>query len=361
MDVKKVLILTSYKTGSGHKSSSNAIEKKLNDAGYDTRQVDIFPLMGKTGNLAEESYIPITTRTPYLFYATEKFSDIAPSVIHTTVYQKLKNSLLAEINSYNPDLIISVQVIATKAVSKILKENNLNIPFYVGVIDLINPPKMWMDKNADMTFVPTEEIRKYYIENGFAQDKVLVSGFPVRDDIILRNTPKEINNRVHILMVNTSTNLKKNIRFVQEVSRLENITIYFICGLDKRLYRTLCEMKFNGEIDNIEIYDFVNNMNEFLAHAHIILTKAGPNVITESIRSDTAIVVTGHIKGQENHNYEYVVDNGYGLKCEDPDEIYDVLYDFINTDKLKTCLDNIVRHEIGNGAEFIAEYVHNNI
>ena len=297
--------------------------------------------MGKTGSLAEESYIPLTTRTPNIFYATEKFSDMMPDVVHLTVYQKLKKRLLEEIESYKPDLIVSVQVIATKAVSRILKENNLHIPFYVGVIDLINPPKMWMDKYADMTFVPTEEIRNYYLENGFDPEKVLVSGFPVRDDIIVRETPKEIHNRIHILMVNTSTNLNKNIRFVKEVSRLSNVTIYFICGLDKRLYRTLCEMKFNGEIDNIEIYDFVYNMNEYLSHAHIILTKAGPNVITEAIRSDTAIVITGHIKGQENHNYEYVVDNGYGLKCEDPDEIYDVLNDFISTDKLKKCQQDL--------------------
>ena len=69
--MKKVLILTSIKTGSGHKSSSNAIEKKLKDAGYDTRQLDTFPLMGKRGECIENSYIPITTRAPLLFYSMD--------------------------------------------------------------------------------------------------------------------------------------------------------------------------------------------------------------------------------------------------------------------------------------------------
>lgn len=362
MAMKKVLILTSIKTGSGHKSSSNAIEKKLIDAGYETKQLDVFPLMGKAGDFMENIYIPMTTRTPFVYFLFERFSQFFPNIVHSTMYANVKRDLLFEIEQYQPDLIISVQCMFTKAVSRLIRENNLNIPFYVGVIDLINPPSVWMDKDADVSFVPTVEVRKDYISKGFNPNKVLVSGFPVRDDIIVRDKPKEIKNRVHILMVNTSTDLKKNIKFVKEVSRLDKISIKFICGLDKRLYETLTKMKENGELDDrVQIYDFVNNMNEFMTHSHIILTKAGPNVITESVRSDTAVVITGHINGQENHNYEFIVNNGYGLKCEDPDKIYDVLYDFINTDKLKTCLDTIVRHEISNGAEYIANYVSEHI
>lgn len=360
--MKKVLILTSIKTGSGHKSSSNAIEKKLIDAGFQTRQLDIFPLMGKRGDFIENSYIPVTTRAPLLYYAMERFSEHFPDMVHQTMYAQVKSGLLEEIRNYQPDLIISVQCMFTKAVSKLLRKNKLDIPFYVGVIDLIRPPAVWMDKNADITFVPTDVIRDDYIMKGFEPRRVLTSGFPVRDDIVVRNKPKTVDSKVNILMVNTSTDLKKNIRFLEEVARLDIVSIKFICGLDSRLYSTLTRMQKEGKLsDKIQIYEFVLNMNDFLTQSHIILTKAGPNVITEAVRSDTAVVITGHIKGQENYNYQFVVNNGYGLKCEDPEQIYDVLYDFIHTDKLKKCLDTIVRHRISNGAEYIAEYVKENI
>ena len=360
--MKKVLILTSIKTGSGHKSSSNAIEKKLKDAGYDTRQLDTFPLMGKRGDFIENSYIPITTRAPLLFYSMERFSEHFPDVVHRTVYSQVRNGLLEEIRNYQPDLIISVQCMFTKAVSRLIREYKLNIPFYVGVIDLIQPPAVWMDKDADITFVPTDVIRDDYIMKGFDPRRVFTSGFPVRDDIVVLNKPKAIESHVNILMVNASTDLKKNIRFLEEVSRLDIASIKFICGLDKRLYSTLKQMQKDGKLSkNIQIYEFVLNMNDFLTQSHIILTKAGPNVITEAVRSDTAVVITGHIKGQENYNYQFVVNNGYGLKCEDPEKIYDVLYDFIHTPKLKKCLDTIVRHKISNGAEYIADYVSEHI
>ena len=80
-------------------------------------------------------------------------------------------------------------------------------------------------------------------------------------------------------------------------------------------------------------------------------------MILEGARSATAIVVTGHIKGQENYNYEYVTKNNFGFKCEDPNKIYDQLNEFINSKKLDECLTNVLKSECNNGAEIIADYI----
>ena len=42
-------------------------------------------------------------------------------------------------------------------------------------------------------------------------------------------------------------------------------------------------------------------------------------------------------------------------------KIYDVLNDFIHNGGLKKCLENTITHSIGNGAEFIADYVKEHI
>ena len=360
--MKKVLILTSIKTGSGHRSSSNAIEKKLKDKGFETKQLDVFPLMGRMGNLMENSYIPLTTKAPLVYYFCQRVSEYFPWFIHTEMYFRIRKNLLKEIKEFKPDLIISVQCMFTRSISHMIRKYKLNIPFYVGVIDLMEPPSVWRDKKADITFVPTQDIREDYLSRGFDKDKVLVSGFPVRDDIIERNKAKKVEKPIRILMVNTSTELKTNLEFLKEVMRFEDVTIDFICGLDEPLYKTLETLKEEGKLkDNVNIYGFVNNMNDFLNNAHIILTKAGPNVIVESIHSDTAIVVTGHIHGQEDDNYRYVVDHGFGIKCEDPSRIYDELNKLISSGKLDQCLENMAKYEIDNGAEFIAEYAKKHI
>ena len=360
--MKKVLILTADKTGSGHKACSNAIEKKLQERGYETKQIDAFPLMGYLGNFMEASYIPVTTKAPYAFYFGEQASEFFPGVFHTQIYFGMRKNLLKEIQSYQPDLIISVQTMFTKAVSRLIREYDLHIPFYIGVIDLIDPPTIWMDTDADVSFVPSEAIRRDYLSKGFREDQVVVSGFPVRDDIVLPTEPKKVESPIHILMVNPSTDLKKNIHFLREVSRLDNITVDFICGLNEELHKTLTAMKEEGELpDFVNIHGFVSNMNDFLADAHIIMTKAGPNVIIESLRSGTAVVITGHIQGQENNNYRFVTDHDCGFKCEDPEEIYEQMKNFIETDALQECLKNAFEIDIRNGAEIIADYVKEHI
>ena len=124
------------------------------------------------------------------------------------------------------------------------------------------------------------------------------------------------------------------------------------------MHKVLQQMQSEGQLkDSVKIHGFIHNVNELLEKSHILLTKAGPNMIMEAVHSGTAIVVTGHIKGQEDHNYHYVTDNGFGLKCEDPEKIHDTVKDFIESGKLEECLKKIADSRVGNGAEYIAEYI----
>ncbi len=100
-------------------------------------------------------------------------------------------------------------------------------------------------------------------------------------------------------------------------------------------------------------------MNEFLENAHILLTKAGPNMILEGARSGTALIITGYIKGQENDNYKYVVDNNFGFKCDDPKKIYTQLNNFIKSHKLEKCLKNVISADCNDGTKIIVDYIKN--
>ena len=358
--MKKILILTSEKTGNGHKSAANALEKRLKELEFDVKQIDCFKAMKKTGILLENSYIPITTKFPIVFYIAFLFSQIFPDIISYWMYIKCRKRIKKEIVNYKPDLIITNHPMFTKAISHLLKREKLNIPFFIDVIDLVNPPKLWLDKSADIVFVPTNKIRETYIKNGVESNKIVVSGFPIRNDIAKRTSPKIIEDKVNILLVNPSVSLKKNIKFVKEVSKIENSTVNVICGRDTKLYNKLIkEQKIGNISSNIKIYSFVNNMNDFLSQSHILLTKAGPNMILEATRSGTSIVITGYIRGQENDNYEYVVDNHFGFKCDNPKKIYTQLDNFIRSHEIDNCLKNVISADCNDGTKIITDYITN--
>jgi processive 1,2-diacylglycerol beta-glucosyltransferase len=295
--MKKVMIIMSERTGTGHKSAANAITKKLEPLGYVVEQLDAFPLMGRKGVWMEDVYIPLTIKAPNIYYASYKFEQSFPNSIHSTMKRYMKKAFLKKLEELKPDIIITVHSMFTKAVSDILKKSNMSIPLYVAVVDLVKPPAVWFNKDATMTFVPTEEIKEDYIKKGMPEEKIIVYGFPTRDDIVTRKEPKEIKNKTNILLVNPSVYLKKNIKYVKEVSRIENANIDVICGRDENLYKKLTKMQEEGQISkDVKIHSFVTNMHEFLNNSHIILTKAGPNMMIEALKSVTAVVVTGHIK-----------------------------------------------------------------
>lgn len=360
--MKKVLILTADKTGTGHKSAANAINKKLDKLGYDVKQLNCFKTSGKIGTLLENSYIKVTTTIPLLFYIPYLISQHFPNLIHNFIYISCHKKMKNEILEYNPDLIISLHPMYNKAITKILYKEKLDIPFYVDVIDLVNPPKLWLNNHANAIFVPTKDIKDDYIKKGINKNKLIVSGFPIRDDIKKRKKPKVIKRKINILIVNPSINVIKTIKYVKEVAKIRNTDISVICGKDKRMYRALTlEKKLKQIPDNVKIYEFVKNMNTFLDKAHILLTKAGPNMILEGLKSGTTIVITGHIKGQENGNYEYVVKNNFGFKCENPNKIYYKLKEFIDNKKIEDCLDNVLKSDCSNGQDIIGKYIKENI
>ncbi len=81
----------------------------------------------------------------------------------------------------------------------------------------------------------------------------------------------------------------------------------------------------------------------------------------EALRSDTAVVVTGHIKGQENKNYEFITENGYGIKCEEPSKLFDEVTNLIESNKIQNCLNKILKFEMKNGADVVVEYIKEHI
>ena len=80
-------------------------------------------------------------------------------------------------------------------------------------------------------------------------------------------------------------------------------------------------------------------------------------MMLEAIRSVTAVVVTGHIKGQENHNYEFITENKFGIKCEEPNKLFDEVNNLIESNKLQECLNNILKFEMKNGADVVVDYI----
>ena len=356
---KKILILTSQKSGGGHRSSSNAIKTAILELcrDVDVNDVDSMEFMpGYTGE--ETGYNSFTSRYRILwklfFEFTSMFYGISNYFLYKTIYKRFK----VLIDEYKPDIILSVNPCFVGSIKKCLKKMKLEIPFYVCILDLVKHSRLWWEKKGAITFVPTSQMYNYLLKKGFQKERLIHSGFPINQRFNHLN--KEPRNNItipNVLMVNPSMRGNKVcVKLIYAVLKY-NVNLTVVTGNNNRLKKYLDD-KFNTE-KKITILGYCQDMDKRLSDTDVLITKAGPNMILEAVKMCVPVLITGHILGQEEKNYKYIVDNGYGLKCESPDKLDNALNWLFQSD-FKLLKEISLRQQSCkdiSGAKVVAEYL----
>jgi processive 1,2-diacylglycerol beta-glucosyltransferase len=316
----RILILTTG-SGGGHRSSSDAIKSALLDLNpdVDVNAFDAMELMpGYTSN--EQGYISLTTRYRFFwkifFEITSLFKGISNFVLSKPIYKRF-GRLISE---YKPDIILSVHPCFVGSVNICLKRMKLPIPVCACIIDLVKHSYLWHDKRCEMTFVPTDKMYDLLLKRGFKRERVIHSGFPINERFNkINKSPKTEIIIPDVLMVSPSLKRDKvTLDFI--LATLEhNVRLTVITGRNDKLKEYL-EKKLTNT-DNVTVLGYVCDMDKRISDADVLIAKAGPNMILEAVKMCVPVLVTGHILGQEEKNYQYIVENGYGLRCDSPKEL----------------------------------------
>jgi len=93
--------------------------------------------------------------------------------------------------------------------------------------------------------------------------------------------------------------------------RLPDVDVAVICGRNRLLRLRLDRLsaRYRGRLS---VHGFVTDMGDWLRAADVVATKAGPTTIAEAACCGTAIVLTGHLPGQERGNIGFVTGAGAG-------------------------------------------------
>ena len=93
-----------------------------------------------------------------------------------------------------------------------------------------------------------------------------------------------------------------------------------VCGKNAQVKKELEERNWP---DNVKptILGFVDNMDEWMAAADCIVTKAGPGTIAEAATRGLPCLLSSHLPGQEAGNVKFVVEGGFGAFVKKPAKI----------------------------------------
>jgi 1,2-diacylglycerol 3-beta-galactosyltransferase len=340
MDKKPHILFLFSDTGGGHRSAAEAIIEAVRLQYGDsvtTEMVDIFKDYAPRPLNRMPDWYPYMVKAPDLWGASFRITDgrARARAITATMWPVAARYARRIINQHPSDLVVTVHPFGNSFILKALGNNRP--PFITVVTDMVTTHALWFDNRADVICVPTETARNRAIEYSMSPEKVVVVGqpiaakycAPVGDKLALRRALGWPEDKFTVVAVGGGDGmgpLAQTARAIGE-SGLD-VSLVVVAGRNERLKNSL--QKMNWSIPAF-IYGFTRDLPDFMRAADVLVTKAGPGTIAESLAAHLPLILYARLPGQEDGNVTFVRQTGTGVWAPTPQRVVATLrrwYDY---------------------------------
>ena len=111
--------------------------------------------------------------------------------------------------------------------------------------------------------------------------------------------------------------------------------------------------------DKVEIYGFTKDIQDLMLDSDIAITRGSPNVMFESFSSNTPIIITGALPGQEEDNPAFAEKLNLGVVCKDLKDIKHTITQLLENDaeKLNAIIQSQRKFIKPQAAEEIIQFI----
>ncbi len=368
MSDKRILILTSD-AGFGHRSAANAIKAALIGAGDPALFVNIVnPLLHDSAPKllrdSQDDYDYIVREAPQVYQLGYTTTDqtvpakIMDSALILMLYEVLRDAL----NQYDPDAIITTHPIFQAPLAALFRLNGRRVPLITVVTDLISVHRIWFNNTADALVAPTDEVKQLALRAGIDAQHIHVLGIPVNPSLGKMPSDKAALRRQlgwnEDLITIFAVGSKRVPGLITMLRGLNHsalpIQLIISAGNDAELQRQAQNTEWHVPAT---VYNYVTNMPDLLHASDVLVCKAGGLITTEALACGLPLALVDVIPGQEQGNAQYVVNNGAGVVADDPTELLEHIYHWLQNDcaTLKQCAERARRLGKPDAASDVAQ------
>ncbi len=333
MNRRRVLLMYITKV-SGHRQATVAIQQALRqlDPTIEAPAINGFgytyPILEKIINKA---YMSVIKRTPkvwdYLYDNPKivKNSQSIQNFLHKTSHEKIAKL----IQRYQPQAIVCTQAFPCGMVADYKISHNLDI-LIIGVLTDFSPHSYWINEGVDYYVVPSEEVKERLVAKGVAAKRVRVYGIPLRprftepvDRIAIAENMGLDPKAPTILVMGGGQGLGPIKKIVKSLGKMNMfVQIVVLSGVNKKILNSLRRYAATSD-KKILVFEFVNNVEELMEVANLIITKPGGMTTAESLTKGLPMVIVNPIPGQEMRNTDFLIQQGIGIRVHDVEDIGD--------------------------------------
>ena len=196
---------------------------------------------------------------------------------------------------------------------------------YAVVITDYDVHWLWAQKNMDVFFVATKEEAVRLTHKGVDADKINVTGIPVKPQFALEYDKKQMRralgldeDKKTILMMTGAYGAGKIEAFIEQLVKSVKYDFQAIVmtGKNKEMYKAMRNIskEYPGKLVPVK---FTKEVYKYMAASDFVFTKTGGLTTSECLAMGLPIVTINPIPGQEDHNTNFLLENGVCLKAYD--------------------------------------------
>ncbi len=366
----KVLIF--YATaGGGHKAAAKTIAEEVKKLGHEAVILDGLAHQPKwLQTFFNRGYAFLTDSLPWLWRVVFWLSDrpILNRALAFPLFWSNQAYLRQTIHKYQPDSIVTTYYWAS-AIRGVLDELKSSAKLTTVVTDKFSPSKIWfLEKDSD-----------YLVFSRQARDVALQCQIPearikVFADIVDNRFNHKLSDQMikHfkksegfdpalplILVVGGGESMPKGKAIVSELLR-QNLPaqVAVVCGRNQKLKSKLEKLADKYPGIKIKIYGFVDFMYDLLNSADLVIAKAGPATMTETLLLEKPLLLSHYYWKQELGNVRFVVEHRLGYYEPNPKKLAKLAKELlVDSEARKKLIENNRQMKLKTDSQAIAEYL----
>jgi len=385
---KKVLLLMSD-TGGGHRASAQALAAALEGLEDPCVECEILDIWTEYAPWPYRNFVPyyaFLAKRPVLWRLLWTYAGfpLTRGVQEWFAFRQCYERFEDAIAERSPDLVVSVhpltQSIPLRAVKNLDAKRGTKTPFVTVVTDLASAHPTWFHKDVDTCFVPSESVKEL-AKKRITLDRIVQHGLPLREAFWKPETRSKTELRTCLGLPHEKTALvvgggdgvggltklaksiakefdeddadqKKKPLLRRLATRLPKrrqkkrresevpASLVVVCGKNEAAKAELEEFDWPANVQ-ATVLGFVKNMDEYMAAADLLVSKAGPGTIAEASTRGLPTLLSSYLPGQEAGNVKYVTtDKKFGDFQRRPKRIARTVKRWLQDEQVRTQLSH---------------------
>jgi len=331
--MKNVLILS---TTEGHASIAEAASEVLAQQGYQVR-VESYEDLAIHLYRWFYRYFPQAVK---VYYHWIRLPGVE-AAISQYARRSHRQAFFHGVNGFNPDMIVSTSYGYEALICEWRKMHP------AGYLNIMVDPRTFfilnLSENADTNCVFDQKIIEECLQVK-PKAKTTVTGWFVRERFEAKYSQTKVrkglgldHKKFTMLIVSGSEGEMKSAQIIPHLLDHTDVQVVVACGSNQELFQKMNALKASLTSDStstLTVLPFITNVHQYMQAADIVVGKAGPNMLFETVATGTPFFALTHVSGQEDGNLEIILEKKLGYVEENTPKAVTLLRQIIATPEM---------------------------